>query len=128
MLNEIPVEYFCNLDHNGRRKDIDERLELTRGTVEYVAPAGGTGRRWWEKGRSHYCSLGESITCTSLPPEYMVRPPMPPVYFFAIDVTHAASSSGALAATCRAIRSCLDSLPGDERTRVRVLPRLTPGG
>ena len=53
------------------------------------------------------------------PQEYMVRPPMPPVYFFAIDVTHAASSSGALAATCRAIRSCLDSLPGDERTRVR---------
>ena len=40
MLNEIPVEYFCNLDQNGRRKDLDERPELSQGTVEYVAPAG----------------------------------------------------------------------------------------
>ena len=40
MLNEIPVEYFCNLDQNGRRKDLDERPELSLGTVEYVAPAG----------------------------------------------------------------------------------------
>ena len=56
-----------------------------------------------------------------VPSEYMVRAPMPPVYFFAIDVTHAAAASGALAATCRAIRASLDGLPGDERTRVGFL-------
>ncbi len=39
LLNEIPVEYFCSLDHNGRRRDADERPELSQGTVEYVAPA-----------------------------------------------------------------------------------------
>ena len=116
MLNEIPVEYFCNLDHNGRRKDIDERPELTRGTVEYVAPAGGTGSHGMDV---TVLGWGTNPLHTFSTPEYMVRPPMPPVFFFAIDVTHAASSSGALAATCRAIRSCLDSLPGDERTRVR---------
>ena len=51
----------------------------------------------------------------------MVRPPMPPVYLFLIDVSHAAASSGAIAVTCRAIRACLDQLPGDERTRVGFL-------
>lgn len=39
LLNEIPVEYFCSLDQNGRRRDADERPELSQGTVEYVAPA-----------------------------------------------------------------------------------------
>lgn len=39
MLNEIPVEYFSSLDQNGRRRDADERPELSQGTVEYVAPA-----------------------------------------------------------------------------------------
>ena len=36
---QVPVEYFCNLDAEGRRRDIDERPELSCGTVEYVAPA-----------------------------------------------------------------------------------------
>ncbi len=36
--NEVPVEYFCPLDDNNRRRDIDERAELCTGTVEYVAP------------------------------------------------------------------------------------------
>ena len=54
MLNEIPVEYFCNLDQNGRRKDLDERPEMSQGTVEYVAPAGEKdgegGGGWWSRG------------------------------------------------------------------------------
>jgi len=92
LLNEIPVEYFANLDNDGRRRDADERPELCGGTVEYVAPA-----------------------------EYMVRPPMPPVYFFAIDVSYAAVSSGMLASACEAIKACLDRLPGDERTLIGFL-------
>ena len=39
MVNEVPVEYFCSLDANGRRLDHDERPELCGGSVEYVAPA-----------------------------------------------------------------------------------------
>lgn len=37
-LSEVPAQYFCNLDHTGRRIDINERPELLRGTVEYRAP------------------------------------------------------------------------------------------
>ncbi|GLC34598.1 hypothetical protein PLESTB_001244000 [Pleodorina starrii] len=89
MPNEIPVEYFSSLDANGRRRDADERPELSRGTVEYVAPA-----------------------------DYMVRAPMPPVYFFLIDVSYSAVASGMVAVVAAAIKASLDSLPGDERTLV----------
>lgn len=61
----VPVEYFSPLDENGRRRDADERPELSCGSVEFVAPT-----------------------------EYMVRPPMPPVYFFLIDVSLSAVKSG----------------------------------
>lgn len=63
----VPVEYFCPLDANGKRKDVDERPELCQGSVEFVAPT-----------------------------EYMVRPPMPPVYFFLIDVSASAIRTGML--------------------------------
>ncbi len=46
---------------------------------------------------------------------------MPPVYFFCIDVSYAAVASGAVATTAAAIKSCLDQLPGDERTLVGFL-------
>ena len=37
--NEVPIEYFCTLDSDGRRMDFDQRPELNSGSVEYVAPA-----------------------------------------------------------------------------------------
>ena len=33
----VPPEYFCHLDHQGRRTDTFQRPELCFGTVEYVA-------------------------------------------------------------------------------------------
>lgn len=63
----VPGEYFCALDASGRRYDTDQRPELSKGTVEFVAPT-----------------------------EYMVRPPMPPSYFFLIDVSVSAVRSGLL--------------------------------
>jgi protein transport protein SEC24 len=53
LLNDVPPNYFCNLDANNQRKDRAERPELSRGSVEFVAPQ-----------------------------EYMVRPPQPAVYVF----------------------------------------------
>lgn len=53
------------MDVNNRRVDLDQRPELTQGSVEFVAPT-----------------------------EYMVRPPMPPLYFFLIDVSISAVRSG----------------------------------
>lgn len=88
-LNEVPSDYFCPLDHEGRRRDLAERPELAQGTVEYVAPT-----------------------------EYMVRAPMPPVFLFLIDVSGPAVASGAVARAASAIRASLDSLPGDTRTQV----------
>lgn len=61
----VTGDYFAHLDVNNRRVDLDQRPELTQGSVEFVAPT-----------------------------EYMVRPPMPPLYFFLIDVSISAVRSG----------------------------------
>ena len=90
--NEVPVDYFCTLDANGVRRDINERPELRHGTVEFLASQ-----------------------------EYMVRPPMPPTYFFALDVSAQSVSSGFLATAVETIKETLDKLPGGERTHIGFL-------
>jgi len=95
LVNDLPAEYFCNLDANNRRRDIDERPELLNGSVELVAPA-----------------------------EYMVRAPQPPVYVFLIDVSLRAVQSGMLATAVSTIKSCLEQLPvlaGDTRTQIAFI-------
>ncbi|KAF7120196.1 hypothetical protein RHSIM_Rhsim13G0029400 [Rhododendron simsii] len=89
LLNEVSGDYFAHLDPSGRRVDLNERPELTKGSVEFIAPA-----------------------------EYMVRPPMPPLYFFLIDVSISAVRSGMLEVVAQTVKSCLDGLPGYPRTRV----------
>lgn len=73
----VPGEYFAHLDASGRRVDLDQRPELTKGSVEFIAPA-----------------------------EYMVRPPMPPLYFFLIDVSLTAVRSGMLEVRDLVIELC----------------------
>lgn len=89
MLNDVPSTYFSHLDQRGQRRDKDQRPELSRCSVEFVAPG-----------------------------DYMVRPPQPPVYFFVIDVSENAVASGMIRSTVNAIRSALDSLPGQPRTQI----------
>lgn len=89
LLNEVPVDYFCPLDENGRRRDAGERPELSCGSVEFVAPT-----------------------------EYMVRPPMPPVYFFLIDVSLSAINSGMVMVAAATIKASLDKLLGFPRTQI----------
>ncbi|CAL9200655.1 unnamed protein product [Musa hybrid cultivar] len=89
LLNDVPGEYYCTLDASGRRCDLDQRPELCKGSVEFVASM-----------------------------EYMVRPPMPPLYFFLIDVSVPAVHSGLLEIVAKTIKSCLDSLPGFPRTQI----------
>jgi Sec23/Sec24 trunk domain/Sec23/Sec24 beta-sandwich domain len=72
---------FVPLAADGRRADAAQRPELSAGTVEYVAPA-----------------------------DYTVRPPMPPCYFFVLDVGQNAAASGGLATACAAIAGALDAL------------------
>ena len=71
-LYAVPGDYFAHLDATGRRIDTDQRPELMKGSVEFVAPT-----------------------------EYMVRPPMPPLYFFLIDVSISAVRSGMLEVSCQ---------------------------
>ncbi|KAL0415590.1 UNVERIFIED_CONTAM: protein transport protein Sec24-like CEF [Sesamum latifolium] len=80
---------FCGPD--GRRRDADERPELCRGTVEFIASK-----------------------------EYMVRDPMPAVFFFLIDVSMNAIQTGATAAACSAISQVISDLPEGPRTMVGI--------
>nr|KJB45544.1 hypothetical protein B456_007G311200 [Gossypium raimondii] len=89
LLNDVPGDYFANLDATGRRIDLDQRPELLKGSVEFVAPT-----------------------------DYMNRPPMPPLYFFLIDVSLPAVRSGMIGVVTQTIRSCLDELPGFPRTQI----------
>ncbi|KAL2457291.1 Protein transport protein Sec24-like [Forsythia ovata] len=89
--DETPRDYHCNLGPDGRRRDADERPELCRGTVEFVASK-----------------------------EYMVRDPMPAVYFFLIDVSTNAIQTGATAAACSAINQVIADLPEGPRTAVGI--------
>jgi protein transport protein SEC24 len=91
-VNDVPQSYFSALDHTGRRADLDQRPELIHGSLEIVAPV-----------------------------DYMVRQPMPPVYFFVIDVSEASVKSGMLQTLCETVMSTLDKLPGDKRTLVGFL-------
>ncbi|KAH6796852.1 Sec23/Sec24 protein transport family protein [Perilla frutescens var. hirtella] len=89
LLNDVQGDYFAHLDASGRRVDLDQRPELLKGSIELIAPA-----------------------------EYMVRPPMPPLYFFLIDVSISAAKSGMLEVVAQTIKSCLDNLPGYPRTHI----------
>lgn len=89
MLNDVPSTYFSHLDAKGQRRDKDQRPELCKCSVEFVAPG-----------------------------DYMVRPPVPPVYFFVIDVSEPAVSSGMIQNCVNAIKMSLDDLPGNPRTQI----------
>jgi len=52
-------------------------------------------------------------------PEFMQRPPQPPVYFFAIDVSYSAVASGMVRAVCNSIMTAIkQKLAKNERTKV----------
>lgn len=89
-----PDAYYSNLDETGRRVDRYERAELSKGSVEYIAPG-----------------------------EYMVRPPQPPVFMFAIDVSYAAVSTGMLHAVIDSIKDAIQQqlLPGGQRLQVGII-------
>ncbi|KVH93970.1 Gelsolin domain-containing protein [Cynara cardunculus var. scolymus] len=89
--DETPRDYQCNLGPDGRRRDADERPELCRGTVEFVATR-----------------------------EFLVRDPMPAVFFFLIDVSMNAVQTGATAGACSAISRVIADLPEGPRTFVGI--------
>ncbi|GMH85989.1 hypothetical protein TL16_g10401 [Triparma laevis f. inornata] len=91
-INDVPSAYFCHLDDEGKRRDLDQRPELNSGVVEYIAPQ-----------------------------EYMVRPPQPPCYFFVIDVSGAAARAQSLESIASSIKANLDHLMSNPRAMVGFL-------
>ncbi|KAJ1894202.1 COPII coat Sec23p-Sfb3p heterodimer component, partial [Kickxella alabastrina] len=81
--NDVPDDYFCNLDMMGRRLDREMRPELRNGTVEFVATK-----------------------------DFITRAPTPASFVFAIDVTWNAVQSGMVAQAAAALKSALYSGSG----------------
>ncbi|KAJ8761677.1 hypothetical protein K2173_004453 [Erythroxylum novogranatense] len=80
--DETPRDYHCNQGPDGRRRDVDERPELCKGTIEFLATK-----------------------------EYMVRELMEAVYFILIDVSMDAIQTGATVAACSSINQVTGDLP-----------------
>ncbi|KAJ2816106.1 COPII coat Sec23p-Sfb3p heterodimer component, partial [Coemansia furcata] len=81
--NDVPDDYFCNLDMAGKRLDSEMRPELRNGTVEFVATK-----------------------------DFIARQPAPASFVFAIDVTWNAVQSGMVAYAAAAIKDALYSGSG----------------
>ncbi|PRP88472.1 protein transport protein Sec24-like protein [Planoprotostelium fungivorum] len=94
LTNDVPTDYYSPLDATGRRTDLADRPELQRRVVDEASPP------------------SDSL------PEYMVRPPQPATYFFLIDASFYAISSGMFHMTIETIRRTLDEFPGSPRTRI----------
>ncbi|KAJ2161266.1 COPII subunit [Coemansia sp. RSA 552] len=90
--NDVPLSFDYD-SVTQMQKDRWRRPDLNHAVVEYVAPI-----------------------------EYMVRPPMPPVYVFLIDVSYPSVQIGAPGVIARTILSALDRIPNvDDRTRVAFI-------
>lgn len=73
--NDVPEDYFCNIDASGRRVDIANRPELLFGSVDFAASK-----------------------------EYVLRKPDLPYLLFAVDSSRAAVQNGAFFSSLQAIR------------------------
>lgn len=89
--NNCPDWYFNHLGPDGRRSDADERPELCRGTVEYLASK-----------------------------EYQFRSPQTPTHVFLIDVSQTAIATGVTASLCSAVAQALDGIQGGASARVAL--------
>lgn len=79
MVSDVPDEYYCQLDHTGRRADANERPELLFGAVDFTAPK-----------------------------EYIMRPPVAPYLLLSIDCSRAAIQNGSFASALRAVRELVE--------------------
>ncbi|KAA8915947.1 hypothetical protein TRICI_001961 [Trichomonascus ciferrii] len=92
LTNEVPAQFDWDPIQN-QRQDRFSRNEINYGVTEFIAP-----------------------------PEYMVRPPQPPVYVFVLDCSVNSVQSGLLATAARTILESLDRIPNkDGRTRVAFI-------
>jgi protein transport protein SEC24 len=95
-INKTENYYYSTIEADGYRSDHDERAEFSCGTVDFIANT-----------------------------EYMNRPPMPPTFLFAFDVSKPAVDSGYLALACSTVKSVIEQQllagQGEERTKIAFL-------
>lgn len=90
--NEVPLEYRCNLDANGLRRDRNMRPELCRGSVEYT--------------------VGK---------EFLARPVQDPCFLFVVDVSYPAVVTGLVETAVASIRQALTGLAANPRARAGII-------
>lgn len=90
--NETPRDYYCSVDQNGRRRDVQERSELSRGSVDYVVPV-----------------------------EYTVRPPQEPIFVFVLDVSLFSFQTSLVTAALDAIKYVLPALAQNKRKKIGIV-------
>lgn len=89
----VSPEYYCSLDANLRRLDHLERMELNRGTIDFVVP-----KQYWAVQPEPRLMPSHYSPFPSIPKSH--RPPMALRHVFVLDVSHGAISSGFLQSTC----------------------------
>lgn len=87
--NEVPGSYYCVTNEFGKRRDRESRPELMYGTYEIKAPSA-----------------------------FSIREPLSPTYVFMLDCSINSFETGFLHQTIQSIKSCLESLPYPEMTKV----------
>ncbi|KAL7682029.1 putative Zinc finger, Sec23/Sec24-type, sec23/Sec24, trunk domain, sec23/Sec24, helical [Plasmopara halstedii] len=90
--NETPRDYYCSVDQYGKRRDVQERPELSRGSVEYVVP-----------------------------PVYTIRPPQEPILVFVLDVSLFAIQTGLVDSALQSIQYLLPSVAQNRRKKVGIV-------
>uniref|UniRef100_H2ZC32 SEC24 homolog C, COPII coat complex component n=1 Tax=Ciona savignyi TaxID=51511 RepID=H2ZC32_CIOSA len=95
-ITDTPHGFFDHLDHMNQRVDKYRRPELCRGSYEFIAT-------------KDYCRND--------------KPPNPPAFIFALDVSYNAIKSGYVDLLCRQLHSLLDTLPREmnqEKSAIKV--------
>ena len=87
--NDVPASYFCTTNEFGKRLDRERRPELLYGTYDIKAPQG-----------------------------FSIRTPMQPTYVFMLDCSIHAYETGFFHQSLQSIKSCLESLPIPDQTRI----------
>ncbi|TFK19750.1 protein transporter SEC24 [Coprinopsis marcescibilis] len=114
--NDVPPEYFCNLDANNLRLDYLQRPELHKGTVDFVVP-----EEYW----AQYPPSGLTFPYVSSdPPPTGSRPPVQMDYVFTFDVTNQAIDTGFLQAICESLTNALFGYTLEDGTSVE--PSIPP--
>lgn len=92
MVNEVPREYYCAVDEHGRRRDVLQRAELSKGSVDFIVP-----------------------------PSYAIRPPQRQIFCFCFDVSQVALQSGFIHASLAAFKEALEKFPEPEASLVGLM-------